>query len=212
LDYNGESYSPDASFFNVSPATSKFRNVYEQIDDEWWRKNLMDTLGKIALYFRHPCDDTRRHRHIETDFRETAMWSGPVSQLGYCKRLLYCFGLHAEWRKQVEELVVALKALTAAQASKMAWEMLELLDPGAFRTYRYLRAMNRREEEKCVDAESARVFALDIELGVLHSWKAASWDSRQGTVPRQAFIRDALRDSTGLSQESPTDFDSYPAC
>jgi hypothetical protein len=128
-------------------AISKFQNVYEQIEKELWRKQLIYELMHIALLFRRPFyDETRRHRHIETDFRDTAMWCCPISQYGCCKRLLY-YMLHipAEWREQVEELVVAMKALPAAQAELMSWEMLELLGP---RYYRGLRHIHMRHKEE----------------------------------------------------------------
>jgi hypothetical protein len=103
----------------------------------------MSRLEDIALF-------VQRHRHIETEIRETAMWGGPDSQLGYCKRLLYCTELHvpAEWRKQVEELMVALKTLTAAQIRLMAWEMLELLSsPSTFHSLCRRRALQLKWKE-----------------------------------------------------------------
>jgi hypothetical protein len=139
-------HSPDASLFNVSPAISKFRNVYEQMENEYWREHLKSRLEDIALFVhRH------RHRHIETYIRETIMWHGPVSQLGCCKRSLYRNGLHvpAEWRKQVEELLVALKTLTAAQVRSMAWEMAELLSsPSTFHSLCRRRALQLKWEEE----------------------------------------------------------------
>jgi hypothetical protein len=144
LDHNGYTYSPDPSLFNVSPAISKFRNVYEQMEDEYWREHLMSRLDDIALF-------VHRHRHIETYIRETAMWHGPLSQLGCWKRSLYRNGLHipAEWRKQVEELLVSLKTLTAAQIRLMAWEMLELLSsPSTFHSLCRRRALQLKWEEE----------------------------------------------------------------
>jgi hypothetical protein len=87
----------------------------------------------LSFFSRHAeDDDTLRQRHIDEEI-EFALWAGPASQLGCCKRLLYDYswGLYipAEWREQVEELVVALKALTAAQASLMNWQMWQLLGP-----------------------------------------------------------------------------------
>jgi hypothetical protein len=114
------------------------------MEDGYWREDLMTRLEDIALF-------VHRHHHIETDIRETAMWYGPVAQLGWCKRLLYQEGLHvpAEWRKRVEELLVALKALTAAQVSLMAWEMVELLSsPSDFRRLRRRRALQLKWEEE----------------------------------------------------------------
>jgi hypothetical protein len=95
---------------------------------------MLGGLWEIAAFFRFTDDDTCRQRRIERHFN-IAMWFGPVSQLGCCRRLLYLHGLHipAEWREQIKELVVALKALTATQASLMDWEMVELLDPRLFR-------------------------------------------------------------------------------
>jgi hypothetical protein len=134
------------------------------MEDYDWREDLMTRLEDIALF-------VHRHRHIETDIRETAMWYGPVPQLGFCTRLAYCTELHtpAEWREQVEELLVALKALTAAHASLMVWEMAELLSP---RTFRNLQLRKSRQlwklckeeklsmkravgtEERCMKTES----------------------------------------------------------
>jgi hypothetical protein len=119
------------------------------------------SLGKIAFIFWHTDHTTRRHHHIETDFREAAMMSAPVSQLGCCKRLLHhCFIYFPRgWREQVEELVVALKVLTFAQASLMAWEMLELLNPRIFRhLFRAhvvcLMKSASDKEERCAKTES----------------------------------------------------------
>jgi hypothetical protein len=116
-------------------AISKFRIVYEQIEGEPRRWSLMGGLWEIAL-FAPPTDDaTRRERYIDEEMG-IVMWLGPISQLGCRKRLLYnwCCGLYipGEWRKQVKELIVALKALTNAQASLMFWRMLQLLDPRRF--------------------------------------------------------------------------------
>jgi energy-converting hydrogenase Eha subunit A len=85
-------------------------------------------LWEINRFCRH--DETGRYRLIGK-IRKIAMWSGPIPQLGYFKRLLYGHRLHVptEWRKQVKELVVALKALDAAQISLMSGEMFELLMP-----------------------------------------------------------------------------------
>jgi hypothetical protein len=95
----------------------------------------MGGLWSIALSFPLTDDTTRRERYVDERIG-IAMWLGPTSQFSWCKRLLYnwCCGLYipAEWRKQVEELMVALKALTTAQASFMFWEMLQLLDPSRF--------------------------------------------------------------------------------
>jgi hypothetical protein len=162
LDHDGYTYSPDASFSNVSPAISKFRNVYEQIEDTFVRVRILGGLWEIAVFFRHTDDDTCRQRRIERRFH-IAMWFGPVSQLGCCRRLLYLHGLHipAEWREQVEELVVALKALTAAQASLMSWEMeelllRELLGPQIFRQVYGPPALadEKGKEEMCTKTES----------------------------------------------------------
>lgn len=90
---------------------------------------MLWTLWEIAHFCRHT--DTRgRHRLIE-EIREIAKWVGPVSQLGYCKRLLYDYHIYApaEWREQLKEVVVALKPLTVAQASLMSLEMVEILRP-----------------------------------------------------------------------------------
>jgi hypothetical protein len=96
------------------PAISKFKNIYEQIEDEFVRSILLGGLWDFALFFRHTDDDTRRQRYIEKEI-DITMWFGPVCQLGCCKHLLYDHMLRvpAEWREQVEELVVALKVLTA---------------------------------------------------------------------------------------------------
>jgi hypothetical protein len=112
-------------------AISKFRNIYEQIED---KSGLLMTLLGISLstvWFAN--DDTQRQRHIE-DIHETTLWSGPISQLGCCKRLLYAYKLHApaEWREQVEELVAALKDLTAAQAWTISSAMMKLLRPDIY--------------------------------------------------------------------------------
>jgi hypothetical protein len=124
---------------------------------------LLYELGHIDTHFRYSYyDETRRHRHIETDFRAAAMCCCPLSQYGCFKRLLHHM-LHspAEWRKQVEELVVAMKALTDAQAELMSWEMIELLDPCLYRRLRrYLMrykeedSLMKSEEDRCVRTES----------------------------------------------------------
>jgi hypothetical protein len=95
----------------------------------------MDGLWGIALSLPLSNDTTQRERYVDEEMG-IVMWCCPTSQLGCCKRLVYnwCCGLYvpAEWRKQVKGLMVALKALTTAQASLMFWEMLELLDPRRF--------------------------------------------------------------------------------
>jgi hypothetical protein len=109
-----------------------------------------------------------RHHIIEIHFRWSAMISCPVSQLGFCTRLAYCTELHApaEWREQVEELLVALKASTAAQVSMMVWEMAELLSPRTFRSLQIMKEdqlMKKKKlsmkravdtEERCMRTES----------------------------------------------------------
>jgi hypothetical protein len=122
-------------------------------------------LKVIAIFFRHPYyDETRYHHHIETDFRRAAMRSYPTSQYGCSKRLYYYFHTPAEWREQVEELLVALKALTFAQVSLMNWEMIELLHPSSSRFLRRIQMRQKEEdllmksavdkEETCVETES----------------------------------------------------------
>jgi hypothetical protein len=107
---------------------------------------LIGDLQDIALDFRHLYyDQTRYHRHIGTDFRRTALLSGPTSQYGCCKRFLFYIYTPAEWREQVEELLVAMKALTFAQVSLMYWEMLELLRPSS---YRFLRRIHMQHKEE----------------------------------------------------------------
>jgi hypothetical protein len=139
-------------------AISKFRNVYEQIEGETWRLRLLRGLRWIALFFRHTDDDTVRQRYVYRVI-EFALLSGPASQLGCWKRLLYDYswGLYipAEWREQVEELAVALKALTAAQASLMFWEMWQLLDPRPFHRLGSRPALAKKEgtEERCEKTE-----------------------------------------------------------
>jgi hypothetical protein len=123
----------------------------------------MSSLASISRYCRD--DDTVVHHEIEICLRWSAMNSGPVSQLGYCELLGYITELYipAEWREEVEELLVALKALTAAQISSMVWEMAELLSPHTFRFLHYCRArqLKRTEEDllmkKAVDTEERSV-------------------------------------------------------
>lgn len=105
--------------------------------------------------------DTRRHRLLE-EFREIALWFGPIPQRGCCKRLLYSHMLYvpSEWREQVKELVVALKALTAAHASLMWLEMDELLyRPMVRRVLRHRPAILAEfpwADEKCKEERSVK--------------------------------------------------------
>jgi hypothetical protein len=69
------------------PAISKFRNVYEQIVYELGRMALLWRSRDIADLVRYT--DARRHRRPIEGIREIALWSGPIPQLGCCKRLLY---------------------------------------------------------------------------------------------------------------------------
>jgi hypothetical protein len=126
---------------------------------------LIGDLEDIAIDFRHLYyDQTHYHRHIGSDLRRTALWGGPISQYGCCKRFLFYIHTPAEWRVQVEELVVALKALTFAQVSLMYWEMLELLRPSHYRLVRCIHMQHKEEdllmknavdkEERCVETES----------------------------------------------------------
>jgi hypothetical protein len=117
----------------------------------------MSSLGYIDRYCRYPDDDTDRHHQIETHFRWSAMNSGPVSQLDCCQCLAYCTELHipAEWREQVEELLVALKALTAAQTSLMVWEIAELLSPHTLRSLRRSRARRLKWTEEDLSMKRA---------------------------------------------------------
>jgi hypothetical protein len=142
------------------PAISKFRNVYDQVDTDYaygyLRFSLLLKLREIALFCRH--NDTRRHRHIG-EIRKIALWFGPFPQLGCCRRLLYGHMLYVptKWREQVKELVVALEALTAAQASLMSREMVELLMPHFTSIcLRILPALadERSKEERSVKTES----------------------------------------------------------
>jgi hypothetical protein len=146
------------------PAISKFRNIYEQIEDEFGRRCLRLKLSTIAIHFCRDITDTRnQHRTIE-NFREVALWYSPISQLGCCKRLLYGYRLPSptEWREQVERLVVALKALNATQAKSMSQEMMKLYCPHIFyyvrsRSYRALAlrlAKEKGKEERCGKTES----------------------------------------------------------
>jgi hypothetical protein len=108
---------------------------------------LILEFRKIAIDFRRPYyDGTRHHRLIETDFRRTAMWGGPISQYGCCKRFLFYIHTPAEWKEQVEELLVAMKALTFAQVSLMYWEMLELLRPSHYRLARHIHMQHKEED------------------------------------------------------------------
>jgi hypothetical protein len=120
---------------------------------------LIGELKVIPIFFRHPYyDETRYHRHIETDFRQAALRSYPISQYG-CY-----FHTPAEWREQVEELVAALKALTFAQVSLFDWFMLELSHPSSSRFLRHIQMRQKEEdllmknaadkEETCVETES----------------------------------------------------------
>jgi hypothetical protein len=150
---------PRSSTFSHQ-AISKFRNVYEQIECDDMRWSLMGGLWVMALSFRPTDDDTQRQHYIDEDIG-IAIWLAPTSQLGCCKRLLYnwCCGLYipAEWREQVEELMVALKALTTAQASLMFWEMLQLLDPRRFHRFRGLPPLlaNHKEGEQWCEKTKA---------------------------------------------------------
>jgi hypothetical protein len=147
-------------------AISKFHNVYEQIETDLWRKLLTVRLMNIAqseFLFRRWSyrDETRHHRRIETDFRHTAMWSCPTTGCFKHFLLYYLQQIPAGWREQVEDLVVAMKALTAAQAVLMAWEMVELLDPFLYRGNYFLHMRHKEEvllmkseEERCVRTES----------------------------------------------------------
>jgi hypothetical protein len=123
---------------------------------------LLWRLRGVALFsFWHRDDDTDtlRQRYIEKEI-EYVLWAGPASQLGCWKRLLYdnSWGLYipAEWREQVDELVVALKALTTAQALLMYGEMRQLLDPRPFHRLgsRPLLANRDGKEERCEKTES----------------------------------------------------------
>jgi hypothetical protein len=143
-------------------AISKFRNVYEQLECGFVKSLVLHGLWYIARFFRHTDDDTRRQRFIKSEI-EVAKWFGPTPQLG-CERLLYgCYGLYipAEWRKQVKELMVALKPLTAAQASLMWWEMVELLRLHCSRRRRSPPALanekgkkDKGAETECTDSDS----------------------------------------------------------
>jgi hypothetical protein len=94
------------------PAISKFRNVCAQIERVIWKMSLLWRLGDIAIHFSRDITDTRNQHRLIEEIREIALWFGPTSQLGWWKRRLYRYMLHvpAEWREQVEGLVVALKA------------------------------------------------------------------------------------------------------
>lgn len=142
-------------------AISKFRNVYEQIEDNFVRSILLGSLEEIAFFFRLTDDGIRRELYIEPRF-EIALWFGPDSQLGCCSRLLYGYTLRVptEWRKQVKDLEVALKALTAVQASFMSWEMDELLNP---RLFRQLRSYPTSADEKVKEERSTKTESTDSD-------------------------------------------------
>jgi hypothetical protein len=117
---------------------------------------LMDLLG-FALRFRHT-DTCHQHRRI-ADMRETVLWSGPISQHGCCKRLLYGYKLHVptEWREQVEGLVVAMKALNAAQTSLLSQEIMKLYRPRTFHRIRrsaIALANKQGKEDRYAETES----------------------------------------------------------
>jgi hypothetical protein len=139
------------------PAIRKFKNVYEQIECEFIGSILLGGLWNFALFFRHTDDDTLRQRYIEKEI-EIAMWFGPVSQLGCWRGLLYRHMLlvPTEWRVQVQELVMALKVLTAVQASLMFREMWDLLCPRPFRRLLSRPALTYKKgkEERCAETES----------------------------------------------------------
>jgi hypothetical protein len=115
-------------FVSVSAASNKFWKLYEQIEDEEARSDLLGSLNSIFVLF--PDNDTLRHHYVETEFRKMAMMCGPEAQLGWCKRL-YCRAYQptAEWREQVKELVVALKAITTNECEILWWKMCESAYP-----------------------------------------------------------------------------------
>jgi len=91
---------------------------------------LIDVCWESTFY-----GDSARIKCIETDFRETALWSGPEAPLGWRKFLLVYYVLPylrpqtAEWIEKVNELEVALKQLTDNEIDLVFVKLLEVVDP-----------------------------------------------------------------------------------
>jgi hypothetical protein len=139
--------------------------VFEQIEDEFWRRELMSDLAGPS-FFRHSDDDdtSRRYRrYIETSFRETrtAIWCGPggphswrnSNRLHWISALT--FKTTAVWKEQVKELVIALKAITSYQcrliyikcSSKWIQDLLKiwLRIPAGDRLFNQLHKVNSKK-------------------------------------------------------------------
>jgi hypothetical protein len=123
---------------------------------------LLWKLREIALFCEH--NDTRRRRLIEV-IGGIALWSGPISQLGCCKRLLYKHMLYVptEWREQVKELVAALNPLSTSHATLMSLEMDELLYRPILRRLGLLHHLDALADEKCKEERSVKTESTDSD-------------------------------------------------
>jgi hypothetical protein len=85
--------------------------------------------------------DARYRRYLETGFRQTAIWSGPGAPHSWRNsnplKLIssLTFKPTAEYKEQVKELVMALKAITAYQCWFLFIKMLESVDPRSFESW-----------------------------------------------------------------------------
>jgi hypothetical protein len=141
------------SFVTVFPASSKMRDAFDQIEDEYWRKSVMFRLS-YASSLRHSDDETGYRRFIKTEFRETAIWSGPRDPHSWrnsnCMQSISAltFKPTAEWKEQVKELVMALKVITSYQCSFIYMKMFELVQPRLFAEYVLIGAINKDNLKK----------------------------------------------------------------
>jgi hypothetical protein len=109
LDHNNDKRSHLVFVSQRFPASSKFRDVFEQIEDEFWGSSLMRNL-LTASSFRD--SDVRYRRYLETEFRQTPMWCDPGAPHSWrnSNRLklisFLTFKPTAGYREQVKELVM----------------------------------------------------------------------------------------------------------
>lgn len=90
------------------------------------RKDFLCSINLIAsLYDEDDKTERARHRHIEKRFRRRVLLCGERAPLRWYERILYSDSIRPtpEWRKTVDKVVKALKALSKEECTYLDWRL-----------------------------------------------------------------------------------------
>jgi hypothetical protein len=156
-----------------NPATKKFHAACELCDDVGKHDLISELRFLVHCVAGHSWNATQDvHRHLDTRFYRTALNFGPPSPLRWYERWLLPeemvgFRPTAEWKRQLKEVVTALKALHGRDEYNIVLRDMDriFLDVLARESKRRrLRFEERRAAFKKFLAEEYRVLAQMVSL------------------------------------------------